>query len=140
MNTLLLDASVWLAALDADDPHHAAARGILEAAAADTAALAALDLTLYEIANVAVVSWRSPADAERLVDLVGVACPDTLERVDDVLLQRAAAVAADHELTVYDAAYVAVARKHDWDLVSADMADLVRPGHAISPEAALTDC
>lgn len=42
-------------------------------------------------------------------------------------------------LTVYDAAYVPVARKHDWELVSADMADVVRPGHAISPEAALVD-
>ena len=139
MNTLLLDASVWLAALDANDRHHAAAREILEASAADVAVLAALDLTLYEVANVAVVSWRSRVDAERLVDLVGVACPDTLERVDDELLQRATAVAADHELTVYDAAYVAAARRREWNLVSADMADLVRPGHAISPDAALRD-
>lgn len=75
---------------------------------------------------------------ERLVDLVGLSCPDTLERVHDELLQRAAAVAADRELSVYDAAYMAVAGNHDWDLVSADTGVLVRPGHAISPEAALT--
>ncbi len=139
MSTLLLDASVWLAALDTDDRHHGAAREILEASAADAVVLAALDLTLYEVANVAVVRWRSRAQADQLVDLVGLACPHTLERVDDELLKRATAVAADHGLTVYDAAYVALARRHDWTLVSADMGDLVRPGHAVSPDDALTD-
>src|SRR5918996_4689691 len=59
--------------------------------------------------------------AERLVDVVGLACPDTLQRVDEALAGQAAAIAADHDLTVYDAAYVAAARKHDWTLVSADI-------------------
>jgi predicted nucleic acid-binding protein len=138
VSALLLDASVWLAALDAEDRNHLAARAILEASADDTIVLAALDLTLYEIANVAVVRWGSSADAERLVDLVGLACPDTLQRVDETLARHAAAIAADHELTVYDAAYVASARNNDWTLVSSDIADLVRPGHAIPPERAIT--
>jgi predicted nucleic acid-binding protein len=138
VSALLLDASVWLAALDAEDRNHLAARAILEASADDTVGLAALDLTLYELANVAVVRWRSSADAERLVDLVGLACPDTLQRVDDALARQAAAIAADHDLTVYDAAYVAAARNNDWTLVSSDVADLVRPGHAIPPESAIT--
>jgi predicted nucleic acid-binding protein len=133
---LLLDASVWLAALDRDDSFHPAARDLLEAAAAGTAALAALDLTLYEVANVAVVRWRSTADAARLLTLVSLACPNTLERADEELLREAAAIADRHDLTVYDGAYVAAARRRGWTLVSGDVRDLVTPGLAVSPDAA----
>jgi len=133
---LLLDASVWLAALDSDDVHHATARQLLEAAAGGTTTLAALDLTLYEVANVAIVRWRSGPDADRLVGLVTLACPTTLERADEELLRIAAGIAARHRLTVYDGAYVAAARRHGWTLVSGDLRDLVDPGLAITPAAA----
>jgi predicted nucleic acid-binding protein len=82
VSALLLDASVWLAALDPDDRHHPPARQLIEASPDGSPILAALDLTLYEVANVAVVRWHSPPDAERLVELVRVACPDALERGD----------------------------------------------------------
>jgi predicted nucleic acid-binding protein len=134
--SLLLDASVWLAALDKDDSYHASARRLLESAAAGTATPAALDLTLYEVANVAVVRWRSTADAARLVALVRLACPDTLVRADEELLGEAATVADEHGLTVHDGAYVAAARRRGCNLVSGDLADLVTPGLAISPDAA----
>ncbi len=134
---LLLDASVWLAAFDRDDLYHEPAQAILRASAEGSIGLAALDLTLYEVATVAVVRWRSPADAERLVDLIGLACADTLERADEALVRQAAVAAADHDLTVYDAAYVVVARERDWKLVSADLNDLVGPGHAVAPDVAL---
>ena len=140
MSALLLDASVWLAALDPDDDHHSAATQLVQAAADGTVTLAALDLTLYEVANVAIVRWRSQPDAERLVDLVLLGCTDTLERADDELLRQASAIAAQHRLTVYDAAYVAASRRRRWTLVSGDLADLVTPGHAIPPDvAALRD-
>ena len=126
---LLLDASVWLAALDRDDDSHSAVRALLEAAADEAATLAALDLTLYEIANVAVVRWRSPSDANRLVQLVRLACPDTIERADAELLERAAEIAAEYEITVY-----AASRRCGRTLVSADLADLVTPSLAVSPD------
>lgn len=135
--SLLLDASVWLAALDADDRQHDAARSLLEASTGDGVVLAALDLTLYEVANVAVVRWRSLATAERLVELVVVACPDTVQQVDETLLRQASAIAVEQDLTVYDAAYVAAGRRHEWTLVSSDLTHLVRPGHAVSPGTAL---
>lgn len=131
--TFLLDASVWLAALDRDDTHHASARRLLAAAASGPLTAAALDLTLYEVANVAVVRWRSRADAETLVRLVHATCPDTLERADPELLERSAAIAAEHGISVYDAAYVAAARRRAWTLVSGDVADLVAPGLAVAP-------
>jgi predicted nucleic acid-binding protein len=127
-----------LASLDSDDRHHDAARQLLESAAAGSKTLAALDLTLYEVTNVAVVRWHSPEDAERLVRLVTLACPTTLERADDSLLRAAAATAARHRLTVYDGAYVAAAHRRGWTLVSGDQHDLVDPGLAVSPAAAST--
>ena len=133
---LLLDASVWLAALDRDDRYHAEARHLLEGAAAGTVVLAALDLTLYEVANVAVVRWGSPRDARRLVTMVRLACPETFERADEDLLNEAATMAARHDLTVYDGAYVAAARRRGWTLVSGDLRDLVTPGLALSPDTA----
>lgn len=136
MTALLLDASVWLAALDTDDAEHAAAQAILRAAERDGLALAALDLTLYEVANVATVRWRAPQDARRLAELIAAACPDTLERVDPRTLAAAAKLAAERGLTVYDAAYVEAARRRGWTLVSCDLRDLVRPGHALAPGAA----
>jgi predicted nucleic acid-binding protein len=136
---LLLDASVWLASLDGDDTYHLPARDLLEAAAAGTAVVAALDLTLYEVANVAVVRWGSPSDANRLVELVRVACPETLERADADLLEHAVAIAAEHKLTVYDAAYVAAGRRRGWTLVSSDVPDLVTPGLAVSPDRIAAD-
>lgn len=135
--TMLMDASVWLAALDADDRHHDAAQGLV--ADSEPGSLAALDLTLYEIANVAAVRWRSTAAAARLVDLVQDACGDAVVRIDRRLAAAAAALAAEHRLTVYDAAYVAAAGSNDWTLVSTDMTDLVRPGHAKAPDEALAD-
>ncbi len=142
--------------LDPDDRYHAAAKALVEHAGddADTGleddaskeaeadavpiTLAALDLTLYEVANVAVVSWHSQADAERLAELIHLLCPATLARVDEEHVRKATQIAAAHDLTVYDAAYVAAARKHDWILVSCDLKDLVRPGLAIAPDAALS--
>ena len=100
--------------------------------------LAALDLTLYEVANVAVVRWRSPPDAQRLVTLVLLACAATLQRADEELLHQAADIAARHELTAYDSAYVAAGRRRGWTLVSGDLRDLVTPGLAVSPDTAIT--
>jgi predicted nucleic acid-binding protein len=137
LSALLLDASVWLAAVDRDDAHHAASLALIESAADGELTLAALDLTLYEVANVAVVRWRSDADAARVVELVRVACADALERADEELLRESSSLALEHRLTVYDAAYVVTSRRRGLQLVSADVPDLVRPGFAVRPEEAL---
>jgi predicted nucleic acid-binding protein len=138
VSVLLLDASVWLASLDADDRHHDAARTLVERAGEGHVQLAALDLTFYEVTNVAVAKWRAPADAGRLDALIRLTCPDTVERVDERLVREAIAIAAEHGITVYDAAYVAAARQRAWTLVSGDFADLVRPGLAVAPGAAVS--
>jgi predicted nucleic acid-binding protein len=128
--TLLLDASVWIAALDSDDRFHDPARVL---ARSSEGGVAALDLTLYEVANVATRRWDDPESARDLCQLVVAAC-DLLIRVDERLLEEAIDVAAREQLTVYDAAYVAAAAHYGRVLVSADMADLVSRGLAQPPD------
>jgi predicted nucleic acid-binding protein len=131
VTTLLLDASVLLAAFDPEDDHHEPARFLLEDA---EATLATLDLARYEVANVAVRAWRAPesvapllAVVERLADDGGVLLST------DTLLTRAAEIAERHTISVYDAAYAAAADEGGHRLVSCDERDLVSKGLAILP-------
>lgn len=131
MTTLLLDASVLLAAFDPEDDYHDSARGLLEN---DVVTLATLDLARYEVANVAVRAWRVPesvrpllAVIERLADDGGVV-PST-----DTLLTRATEIAERHTISVYDAAYAAAADEGGYRLVSCDERDLVSKGFATLP-------
>jgi predicted nucleic acid-binding protein len=136
MRTHLLDANVWLASSNDSERHHDAAIRLLSHPASPP--LAALDLTLYEVANISIVRWRSAKKAQQLVQLVRAACPGTIATLDEQLADRAIALADEHDLSLYDAAYVAAAELNDWVLVSGDHRDLVGPGHAIDPAAALT--
>lgn len=131
MTTLLLDASVLLAAFDPEDDHHESARGLLEN---EEATLATLDLARYEVANVAVRAWRAPdsvmpllAVIERLADDGGVVTST------DTLLTRAAELAERHTISVYDAAYAAAADEGGQRLVSCDERDLVSKDLAAVP-------
>jgi len=136
VTTLLLDASVLLAAFDPEDDHHEPARALLED---EDATLATLDLARYEVANVAVRAWRAPelvapllAAIERLAEDGGVILST------DILLARAAEIAEHHSISVYDAAYVAAASNAGHRLISCDERDLVSKGLASLPTSART--
>jgi predicted nucleic acid-binding protein len=129
----LIDASVWVAIADPSDGFHDAARSIV---AEVEHPLAALDLTLYEVANVMGPKKGQPREGRFLLKLIERRCRDSLLAVDSDLLESALEIAAEHRLTAYDAAYVAAARRHGWTLVSADVADLVSRGLAVAPDAA----
>jgi predicted nucleic acid-binding protein len=58
-------------------------------------------------------------------------------RIDAFLVEATVEIAFEYRLSSYDAAYVAVARRHDWTLVSTDIRDLVSQGLAITPDAAV---
>jgi predicted nucleic acid-binding protein len=135
MSPLLLDSGVWLAAQDVDDAHNRSAVALLEG----TRPCLALDLTLYEVANVAMRSWRSPERARTVTELVQVTCSDSLIRVDDTVIAQAINVADEHSISVYDAAYAAVSRLRGWTLVSTDMRDLVNRGLAVTPAQAVAN-
>jgi predicted nucleic acid-binding protein len=129
----LVDASVWVAIADPDDTYHSQAHSIV---AEIERPLAALDLTLYEVANVMGPKKGQPREGRLLLKLIEKRCKDNVVRVDPDLLESALELAAEHGLTAYDATYVAAARRHGWTLVSSDIADLVSKGLAVAPDAA----
>jgi predicted nucleic acid-binding protein len=133
VTTLLLDASAVLAAFDPSDRHHDAAKALLTD---PHVTLATLDLARYEVANVAVRGWNEP---DAVVPLLSA-----LERIADdggviestgALLSLASELATRHNISVYDAAYVAAAGRGDRRLVSCDERDLVSNGLAELPRA-----
>ena len=129
----LVDASVWVGASDPDDRFHAASSALVLDL---DRPVAALDLTLYEVANAVGVRRRRPDDARYLGRLIVKRCQDRLVAADSELVESATALAARHGLTAYDASYVAAAERHDWTLVSVDLADLVSKGLAVTPDVA----
>jgi predicted nucleic acid-binding protein len=130
---LLLDASIWVLLVDPEDPQHGDSVTLIRDHAPS---LAALDLTLYEIANAIGAKRGNPVEATNVIRLLLACCRDRVVSVGEELIESALEVAAKHKLTAYDAAYVAAARRHGWTLVSADIADLVSGGLAVTPDAA----
>lgn len=129
----LVDASVWVAIADPRDKFHEAARSTV----ADVdRPLAALDLTLYEVANVMGPKKGQPELGRFLLELIEARCEGSLVAADAGLMDAALDISTKYDLTAYDAAYVAAARRHDWTLVSADVADLVSKGLAVAPDGA----
>jgi predicted nucleic acid-binding protein len=131
LSTLLLDASVILAAFDSDDELHEPSQALL---ADPDVTLTTLDLARYEVANVAVRGWCEFARVAPLLEVIervsgdGGVVPSTT-----TLLSRAAKLADEHGISVYDAAYVAAAEQAGGALVSCDIRDLVSRGLASSP-------
>jgi predicted nucleic acid-binding protein len=131
VKALLLDASVILAAFDDRNPHHEPARAFM---VSDDTTLATLDLARYEVANVAVRSWREPAWVPRLLAAVDRIGEDGgLVLSSNTLLRDAAELAERSGISVYDASYVVAASLRGRQLVSCDVRDLVSKGLATLP-------
>jgi predicted nucleic acid-binding protein len=134
LSTLLLDASVILAAFDRDDALHKPARAILSNGAVT---LATLDLARYEVTNVAIRAWRAPKLVSPLLEAIERISNDGGVLLStNTLLARAAQLAEEHTLSVYDAAYVAAAIQTGGILVSCDIRDLVGKELASTPATA----
>lgn len=132
---LLVDAGVWVAAGAPTDPHHGASFRLIQDR---TGSIAVLDLTLYEVANVVAAKYGQPQEARNLGRAIITCCQDgRIVRMDGDLLEMAITAADECGLTSYDAAYVAVAQRNGWQLVSTDIRDLVSKGLAITPDTAL---
>jgi predicted nucleic acid-binding protein len=130
----LLDSGVWIAAGSPGEQFESAAQKVLADSCWD---VAALDLTLYEVTNVIGARRGDVAGAAMLCRSIQVRCRESLIQVDNELIESTAELAVEHGLTSYDAAYVAAARRHDWQLISTDIKDLVSKGLAITPDAAV---
>lgn len=76
-----------------------------------TVALSVPDLTLYEVGN-ALLHGRAQVDAEGVADVPDALreiCPAISPTTED--FRQAAQLASEHDLTLYDTAYAAVARR-----------------------------
>lgn len=130
---IFLDASVLLASIDTTDGHQAAALELVQ-----TQTVATLDLAVYEVTNVSELRWRRPEDGARLRKAIwDVAALGGVLRVDQALADTAAAIAREHQITAYDAAYAAAAERMSAPLVSCDLRDLVSKGLAVTPSEML---
>lgn len=103
------------------------ARALVTAHQARAISLAVLDLTAYEIGN-ALLRGRAkatPGQVATVLEALDVICPAA--RPDRAELALAAELAARHDLTLYDAAYAAVAATRNAMLATLDTA-LLRAG------------
>ena len=96
------------------------ARALLVGQRDRTVALRVLDLTPYELGN-ALLRGRLGVSATRVIavlDALAEICPAVTPTRDE--LHQAAALAEQHDLTLYDAAYPAVARGRRAQLATLD--------------------
>jgi predicted nucleic acid-binding protein len=108
------------------------ARALLDRHRERQVVLHVLDLTFYELGN-ALLRGRARATAEQTATVLGALreiCPTIIPENDDLAL--ASELAAEHELTLYDAAYAAVAQRRDAPFVTFDR-QLLAAGLGIRP-------
>jgi predicted nucleic acid-binding protein len=131
---LLLDAGVWIDSAAPSNRWNQAAQDLIRK---PPKPLGAMDLTLYEVANVIGARERQPEVARTVTEVLRRRCRERILTLDSELMEAALQAVVDHELSAYDAAYVAAAEQRGWQLVSTDIRDLVSKGLAITPDAAV---
>jgi predicted nucleic acid-binding protein len=98
------------------------ARALLDAHKERTIALSILDLTVYEVGN-ALMRGRAGASAEQVstvIEALAELCPSIRPSSDE--MKAASQLAERHKLTLYDAAYAAVAQGRSAEFVTLDRA------------------
>jgi predicted nucleic acid-binding protein len=119
-------------------------RALLEAHKERTVALSVLDLTVYEVGN-ALMRGRAGASAEQAATVIEALieiCPSIRPNSEE--MREASRLAELHQLTLYDAAYAAVAQGRSAELVTLDRALLdaklgSRPGELIGSIATVKE-
>lgn len=123
MIDVVSDANVALKWFHAEGEEEVAeSRRLLEAHRARDVALSLLDLTPYEVGN-ALLRGRAGASAEQVatvLEALAEICPAIQPGPEE--LRRATELAHRHDLTLYDAAYAAVAEGRGASLATLDRA------------------
>jgi len=127
------DASVALKWFHSEGEQEVAeSRALIEGHKERSIALTVLDLTTYEVGN-ALLRGRARASAEKVaivLEALAAICPAVKPVGDEA--RRAAELAEKHGLSLYDAAYAAVAEAREAVLVTLD-ADLLESGLGVRP-------
>lgn len=116
---LVIDTSVALGWLMPRDGRQAEATALLDQHQAGSVTLHAPTHLLLEVMN---ALWAHRATAEQITRATGILRQLHIVFVepDATLLTRAAAIAAEHRITVYDALFAALAEELACDLVTDD--------------------
>ncbi len=144
---VVCDASVALKWFHAEGEEEVPeARALVAAHQARTVALLVLDLTAYEVGN-ALMRGRAKATADQVATVLwalGEICLAVRPEANELRL--AAELAERHRLTIYDAAYAAVAQSREATLATLDRALLAaglgsrpsdpQPARALPPRPA----
>jgi len=117
---ILCDASVVLKWFHAEGEEEVGeSRALLDLHRSRAVALSVLDLTAYEAGNALIRGMGVPAAQSRIVlEALDVICPRLAATPPE--LAQALALAERHNLTVYDAAYAAVAQSRNALLATMD--------------------
>jgi len=137
MRRIVIDASVWVSALDATDEFSARSREFLEAASKRNHRL---EIPAHAPIEIACALARRLQDARRARDLAArlLRTPGLqMHSLTAELLEKAGFLGTDTFLRAADAIYAALANQLDADLVSWD-ADLVQRAAARTPDAWLS--
>jgi len=118
---VLVDANVVLKWFHEEGEEEVeAARALLDGHRDRTIAVQMLDLTPYEVGN-ALIRGRAGLSGEQVAIVLRASreiCAAVMPSADD--LAHAAQLAVDHDLTLYDAAYAAVAQRRGAALATLD--------------------
>jgi predicted nucleic acid-binding protein len=127
------DANVALKWFHAEGEEEVAeARALLDAHKERTLALSVLDLTAYEVGN-ALMRGRAGAGADQVatvLEALAEVCPALRPTPEE--LRRATQLVDQHDLTLYDAAYAAVAEGRKATLATLDK-ELLKAGLGTRP-------
>jgi predicted nucleic acid-binding protein len=130
--SLVIDASVWVAAADARDPLSPQSRAFLTMVTGRALSVTLPAVARLEVACALARRWRDAQAGRRLADAL-LAGPTIRERpVDAGLVAKAVELGTEAFLRGADALYAAVARSEDAELVAWD-ADLVARAGARTP-------
>jgi predicted nucleic acid-binding protein len=128
----VIDASVYVALINAREPEHASSWAWFEQAQASREPLFAPVILLAEVAAALSRGVESSALARRVVEQLLRAQVIELAPVTLTVATRAAAIAADHLIRGCDAVYLALAEQLNIELVTLDRQQLER-GAAVAP-------
>ena len=128
----VVDASVYVALINANEPDHASSWAWFESAQAAQEPIVAPAILLAEVAAALSRGVGDATLAHRVIQQLMQARTIELLPVTLAMAERAAAIAADHRIRGCDALYVAAADRLNDHLVTLDKQQLERAGALVS--------
>jgi predicted nucleic acid-binding protein len=129
---MIVDASIWVSALVAHDPHHRVSRRWLKQRTSRRQPLVVPTLALAEVAGAISRRTADPILGRRSLEVILGLPGIRIVPLDPDLGREAGQLAADYRLRGADAVYVASASRHNLPLVTWDDELQARAGRIVT--------